>query len=601
MALSDTRESELLRVKVTAGVMLLALGVLAAVLWRVQVARAPDYRSSLYRQSVRRVRLPAIRGAIRDRYGRMLADNRPSYCIAVYVEELRRPGRIERTIDAVEDVIRSVSGIVNLPREVDRDEIERHIRMRRPLPLLIWKDIGPAALARWCESDVHLAGVDIYVEPVRAYPHGALASHVLGYVGRAEPANGEAGGAYHYYLPEMEGKYGVEKTYNAVLAGEAGGRLLRVDASGFKHGEIGEREPAAGRDLFLTLDVRIQRLLEETLGDIRGAAVVLDPRNGDVLALASRPDFDPSDFSPAIAPDAWRRLTTDPGQPFFNRAITGTYAPGSTFKPVVSLAALENDRAGGDTVFGCPGYFEVGGVRFHCWRRSGHGKLAMREALEQSCNAYFCQLGLQCGYERIYHMAEALGLGRETGIDLPSEAAGLLPNSAWKERYRGDSWRAGDTCNASIGQGALAFTPVQMAMFAATLANGGTVYRPRVRLVPGRAGDVCNVMHWAPETLAVVRGGMRDVVMAPHGTGRRAYVEGVVMAGKTGTAEHGPREARRKYGWMILFAPYEAPRFAVAMVVEDAVSGGTTVAPRLHALMEGIFGDESGPVQEGRG
>jgi penicillin-binding protein 2 len=604
MALREQLDSEIWRARIVLAAMLAALLALAGVMWRVQVRQAPEFRSSLERQSVRRVRLPAVRGAIMDRNGRRLADNRPSYCMAVYVEELRRPGRIERTIENIEAVVSELAGALELPPEIDRGAIERHLRMQRPLPLLVWRNIGPDAIARWAESETAFPGVDVYVEPVRAYPNELLAAHVLGYVGRADPA--PEAEPFHYYVPEMKGAYGVELTYDHLLTGEAGGRLLRVDASGYKHAEIGEREPVPGSDLFLTLDVRLQALAERVLAGERGAVVVLDPRNGDVLAMASAPTFNPSHFSPAIDHEAWQRLNADPDKPLFNRAISGTYPPGSTFKPIVAFAALENNRAEPETVFDCPGYFEIGNVRFRCWRSAGHGRIGMVEALEQSCNAYFCQLGLQCEFPRIYHMTEALGLGRRTGIDLPGEAGGLLPSDAWKRRTQGDSWRAGDTCNVSIGQGALAFSPLQMAVATAAIANGGHVYRPRLRYVPGARGEQVNDMRWSAQALRTVRQGMYDVVQAPHGTGKRVRIDAAAMGGKTGTAEYGPRENRRKYAWMIVFAPFEAPRYAVVAIIEDAVSGGVSVAPRLRGLMDGMFRIEAGldplpPAEETEG
>jgi len=565
----------------------------------VQVVKATHYKNSLYKQSMRRIRLPGTRGRIYDRNGVCLADNRPSYCIAVYIEELRQPGRWTNTIDEVERVIGELGLQLELERRVTRADISRRIPYLLPLPFLAWSDLDSRTVARWAESPHPLPGVDIYVEPVRVYPHGGLAAHVLGYVGRADPERNRPN-PYDYYLPEMAGKRGIEKSCDADLAGTAGGRLIRVDVSGFKHGEYPDRSPRSGDDVRLTIDARMQGLAEDALAGVRGACVIINPRNGDVLALTSAPAFDPEVFTPRISTAQWRRLSGNPGKPLFNRATAGTYAPGSIFKPVVAIAALENGRAEPDTKFDCQGAYQVGNTLFDCWKRGGHGSIGMRKAIEQSCNSYFCQLGLQCGYERLYHMADALGLGRKAGLALGAEASGLLPNDAWKRMQRdGDRWRSGDTCNVSIGQGALAVTPVQMAVFVATLANGGTVYRPRIVLARGDSGSwsrqlapgvVVNRMQWSPRTLETVRGGMYDVVHAETGTGRRARVPGVLMAGKTGTAEYGSGSDLRKHGWMIVFAPFESPLYAVVMVVEDAVSGGITVAPRIRSLMCGVFG-----------
>lgn len=555
---------------------------LGAFFWDIQVVRQSEFATSQQRQSMRRVRLPGPRGCIWDRNGVLLAGNRPSYGVALFVEELRQPGPTSNTVTKVETVLEQLSRQLGLKRNLTREEIATHIRKRRPLPLIAWRDIDEHTMARWAEAPGPLPGVDVVAEPVRYYPDPALAAHVLGHVGSLEPDFSES---YDFYIPEMQGKSGMEQTLNDRLAGEAGGRLLEVDASGFTHREQSARNPRPGEDVVLTLDARIQKLAEAELVGGRGACVVLDPRNGNVLALASSPTFRIADLRDL---GRYRLLAADPDRPFINRAIAGMYPPGSTFKPLIAVTALENGRATPATVFDCPGYFALGGMRIQCWRTIGHGPLEMRKSIEQSCNTYFCNLGMQCGYPRIFHMAEAAGFGRQTGIELPHEAAGLLPDSAWKQRVRHEGWRPGDTANISIGQGYLLATPLQMAMFVGTIANGGRVYRPR--LVAERAeGDLLNDMGWSAATLALVRGGMTDVVQSPTGTGKRAAIEGVTVAGKTGSAEYGPREQRKKYAWMTVFAPADAPRYAVAFVLEDAVSGGISTAPHIHNLLSGMF------------
>lgn len=581
----------------------LALGLLAIALWREQVVKTQTHRDNQAQQSVRRVRLPAVRGLIYDRNGACLARNRPSYCIALYIEELRQPGRLERTVDAIQRVIANVSDVIDLPPEVSRDDVYAHLRKRMPMPFLAWRDISPEALARWCERGGAVRGVDIYVQPVREYPAGVSLSHVLGYVGRAEPDPDELE-EFHYYMPDIDGKAGIERSMNAALEGQAGGRLLRVDASGFKHDVISEKPPREGRSIRLTVDLEIQRAAEAALGEDRAAVVVLDPRNGDVLAMASAPGYDPNAFCPSISQPEWKKLNTDENRPLFNRAIAGTYPPGSIFKPVVAMAALENGRALPSTEYNCPGYFQIGTARpIRCWYELGHGTLALRKAIEQSCNSYFCQLGLAAGYERIYHTAAALGFGRRTGIELPAEAAGRLPDDEWKQRVMRDRWRPGDTCNASIGQGFIAATPLQLASLMATFANGGTVYRPRLVAKEGEPGEVVNEMNWSGTSLLALRSGMYDVVQAPTGTGRFGRIEGVEMAGKTGTAEYGQTANIQRHTWMTVFAPYTGARYAMAMVVEDGVSGGRTVAPRIQALMTRVFQIErqrtSGAVEGG--
>lgn len=602
-------KEETWRLRIMYGFMLILFSGLVVVLWDMQVRQRERYQSDLLRQSIRRVRMPGKRGRIYDCQNRCVADNRASYNIVVYLEELRQPGRWERTIDYVDRLLDRLSQQLELPRQVSREDIRMHVRRRLPLPFVAWRDVDEIALARWAELASSEPGVDVQADPVRTYPFGEMACHLIGYVGRASPEDlaAESEEPYHYYLPEMIGRSGLEKVFDGVLRGEPGGRLVRVDASGFRHEDIAVREPHSGLNVKLALDVRIQELVEKVLKGWVGAAVVVNPWNGDVLALASSPGYDLNAFSPSVGPELWEQLRTDPAKPLLNRALAGSYAPGSTFKPVVALAALENGRATAKTMFNCPGYFMLGSARFNCWLTRGHGPLDMEGALEHSCNVYFFRLGLQCGWDVIYQMAAALGFGQKTGISADFEVPGLLPNNAWKRRVQRDSWRDGDTCNASIGQGALLVTPIQMAIFTAALANGGQLYRPRVvtdllndegRSVRTFPPSIVAALNLDRRHLRVMHEGMRKVIMSPQGTGRLARIPGVDAAGKTGTAEYGRKEEGRKIGWMIAYAPYDRPAVALVVMVEDAVSGGVTVAPLVRTILAGIFSSTNG---EGEG
>ncbi|MCK5528124.1 MAG: penicillin-binding protein 2 [Kiritimatiellae bacterium] len=596
MSSAEQINHELVRLRVLIVILASVFVALLTIMWRVQVVNSTQYTKRLDRQSIRRVRLPGVRGAVYDRNGVCLAGNNPNYCVAIYIEELRQPGRWANTIDKVEEVIDTISTEFNIKREVTRKNIATHIQRRLPLPFLAWRNISPTIISRIKESDTPMLGVDIYVEPVRTYPQGKAASHITGYVGTFKPAK-DIDIPYHYYLPEMEGREGIERSCNDILTGTAGGRLIRVDASGFKHDRKFEKEPVPGTDIQLTIDLRIQALAEMALHGVRGACVIVDPNNGDILAIASSPAFDLSRFTPRIPTKYWKELNDDKRLPLFNRAISGAYAPGSIFKPLVAIASLENKKNKATDEFDCPGYFELGKSRFKCWKSDGHGLIDMRKALEQSCNTYFFHVGQECGHEKIYHMAAAVGLGYKTGVPLGGESAGLLPNDAWKRARYNERWRGGDTCNFSIGQGALSVTPIQIALYTATIANGGTLYHPRLLLDQGSnshnqhrwtTGKIANQLNWSGLTLETVRGGMFDVINAPTGTGKRALIPGLLMAGKTGTAEYGTRNNRKKNTWMILFAPYTKPKYAIAMIVEDGISGGLTVAPRLKRLMIGI-------------
>ncbi|HPC48578.1 MAG TPA: penicillin-binding protein 2 [Kiritimatiellia bacterium] len=573
------------RIALLALVFAAGVAVLGSGLYRVQVVQNPSFSRDQLRQSVRRVQEPGLRGRIFDRNGICLAENRASYCIAFYVEELRKRGPWIRTIDAVNTEIDRLAAVLGVPRVISVAAVSNHVINSRYMPLLAWRDVGQEILARWAETQEVFPGVDVYVQPERSYPQGALAAHVLGYVKRDMPLP-LPGERVHFFLPEMFGANGVERQYNALLTGRSGGKLIRVDARGYKHAVYQGEEAVAGQDLHLTLDVRIQRTLEQALRGLRGAGVVLDPRNGEVLAMASAPAYDANAFAPYISTGLWRSLNTDPHLPLFNRALQGGYAPGSTFKPVTAIAALIHGAVEPETLHTCTGVFELGTMRLHCWNTYGHGAIALRKAIEQSCNSYFCHIGYTVGYEAIRTEAAKLGLGQPTGIDLPSENRGLLPTDEWKRKQLKDRWRPGDTCHIAIGQGLLITTPLQMALLTATFANYGKLCRPHVaRHAPESVRD----MGWPADALKWVRTGMRDV--AELGTGRRVRVRGLEVAAKTGTAEFDAGGVRRKNTWVTAFAPFEQPTVAMAVMVEDGESGGLTVAPIVREVLVSIFGE----------
>lgn len=600
MLTGQQTDLELRRLRVILFAMLGGLMLLGGALYVLQVAHREEYEQRLHRQSVRRVRMPAVRGRIVDRNDTCLADNQPCYSLAFYLEELRKPGRWQHTVDDVQRRINDLTRIIGRRSVLTEDDIWAHIRKRLPLPLVAWRNLDQAALARLAEAPLDMEGVEIRVEPVRWYPRGELAGHVLGYVGKAALSDDDLQG-FQYYLSEMEGKAGLERRFNDAMAGTAGGRLVRVNATGLKYAESPDRDAEPGVDLVLSLDVRIQALAERALRDASGAIVVLDPSKGDVLAMASSPTFNPNQFVPFLPHAVWDDKNNDPAKPLLNRAVSEVYAPGSVFKPLAALAALASGRCRAEQALNCPGYIMIGAHSMKCWNPNGHGVVAMRRALEQSCNVYFAAIGLQCGYDAIEAMARGAGLGKRTGIDLDQEAPGLVPNRQWKREALHDDWRPGDTCNVSIGQGALTVTPIQMAVVAAALANGGAVYRPRLvlglrdrdgRFTTNYPPVLVRTIPVTPEVMNVVRQGMHDVVMAPGGTGARARIAGVEMAGKTGTAEFGMKGEQHKHGWMLLFAPFDRPRYAVAMVIDEAVSGGFTVAPRLHDMMQSLFAED---------
>jgi penicillin-binding protein 2 len=444
------------------------------------------------------------------------------------------------------------------------------------------------------------------VRPHRTYPHGPAAAHLLGSLGEVRQQQLESERYAGYRAGDVIGQSGVEASLESHLRGRAGGRNVVVDVAGRVMEVLDRVEPHAGGRVVLALDLDLQQAAEEALlasappGEpVSGAVVALDPRGGDVLALASAPAYDPNDFSAGIAPAVWRRLTEDPLRPLQNRAIAGQYPPGSTYKAFVAAAALQEGlRTPRSAVF-CPGSFAFGNRSYRCWKEGGHRSVSLLRSLMQSCDVYYYRAGLDLGIDRLGRYARSFGLGAPTGIALEGEKGGLVPTSEWKQRRFGEPWMAGETVSASIGQGYNLTTPLQLAVAYAAVANGGRVLRPRLVLeleeadgsVHAEPVDVRGEVPVAPEHLALVREGLHAVVDAPGGTGRRAQVPGLAVAGKTGTAQvvRLERTAGKKglaiprpyrdHAWFASYAPADAPEIVVAVLIEHGGGGGANAAP----------------------
>ena len=575
--------------------------VLAGSLYKVQVTDAADFRSGQMRQSLRRVQVPGRRGRILDRNGAVLADGRPGVCVACYLDEMRRPGSWTNTVNAVEDAADRLAACIGRAREISSSLARRHVRDSPPVPLVLAQNLTDEEQARFAEHAQEFPGLDFLVRDERTYPHGSLAAHLLGYVRREKPDAPPDGSPANYLLPEMRGLEGVERYYDGYLAGTPGEDVLRVDARGYMQARWEGRPARPGPDLTLTIDVKIQRALENALKGKTGAGVAIDPRNGDVLAIASSPAFDPNAFVPRISRDDYFALTNDPRHPLLNRAISGRYAPGSTFKPVTALAALDVRAIDKTVEYDCTGLFSHNGFKLHCWNRWGHGPIALDEAILHSCNTYFCEAGRKAGTNAVVSAARAFGLGSKTGIDLFGENGGTVPDASWKMGRLKEKWHPADLYGMSIGQGFLIATPLQMAVLCAALANGGAVMRPRVASPAAGAAAPAprSRVPYSAADMATVRNAMRETAL--RGTGRRIYerrdAEGratrlaVSCAGKTGTAEIGSGPNKRKNAWTIAFAPFENPSMAVAIVVEDGESGGLTAAPLAHDVFAAAFGE----------
>lgn len=595
------------RLLLAAVLMVLVLLAYAVRLFQLQILQGEEFRGIAQGNAARLVRLEAPRGEILDREGRVLATTRPAFGVQVMPSDLRE----------AETTFAALGMLLEEDGEVFRERVGTPRGRMRFQNVRLADDLSYDHMAR-VESHLYaLPGVQTDVRPRRHYLGAEMGAQLLGTIGEIRKEQLESEEFEGYRQGEIVGQSGVEALLERHLRGQAGGRNLVVNVAGRVVEVLDEIDPVPGGDVTLTLDLDLQRAAEEgflpeVIGEPgkMGALVALDPRNGDVLAMVSRPAFDPNAFAGGIDSATWRALTGDEWRPLQNRAISGQYPPGSAYKPIVAAAALQEGLVRPQERIFCPGHFTLGRRTYRCWKRSGHGSVDLREALKRSCDVYFYTVGLRLGIDRLAEFARSFGLGRTTKIALEQEKPGLVPTMAWKERRFGEPWVLGETVSASIGQGFNLATPLQMAVAYAALANGGRVVRPRI-VLRREARDGEPAQEIEPEErgsvpvddqhLARIREALEAVVGEPGGTGGRARVPGVRGAGKTGTAqvvhlaptEHlaedeGPMKYR-DHAWFVSFAPVEAPEIVVAVLAEHGGHGGSAAAPIAGRVFQRYF------------
>lgn len=597
---------------------------LAARMYYLQVLQSDHYAMLADENRISLRLLPPMRGNIVDRDGAPLAVNRVNYRVVIVPEQT---SNVEQTLDAF-------SAIMPVA-DHERERILREIRRKRPfLPVTIRETLTWHEVARIEVNAPDLPGVMIDVGQTRHYPLAEEVAHVLGYV--APVAERELTGDPLLELPGFRiGKSGIEKTYDLALRGTAGTSEVEVNAIGRVIRELDRKPGQLGREVALTLDLDLQKYATERFGEDSGAAVVIDVLSGEVLAMASKPGFDPNTFNRGLSERQWQALVSDPRGPLNNKAISGQYAPGSTFKMMVALAGLESGVVNRYHRVFCSGSVTLGNARFHCWKKEGHGWLDMVPGITQSCDVYFYDVARRVGIDRIAAMAVRFGLGRAVGIDLPGEADGLMPTPEWKLATFGVPWQAGETLVSGIGQGYVLATPLQLAVMQARLVNGGS------KVTPYLARDLVTPDGVAPRpqpevpsigvsqaSLAVVTEAMKEVVNNPRGTAYRSRITepGMAMGGKTGTSqvrritkaerltgirknEDLPLE-ERDHALFVGYAPVDAPRYAVAVVVEHGGGGSKAAAPivrdilietqrRAPAALAGTRGPSPAALEEG--
>ncbi len=569
-------------------------------LWNEQVRYGEEHRRRISKQSIRCIREPGIRGRILTRDMKVVAGLRQEREILFHLSEMRKPGKLSKTIDHIIDVAARISTATGRRIEVDEEKIKQHIYHKPALPMKVAGSLSDEELGRFCEIFPRIPGVDLGVSYVRDYPMGDFAAQVVGYLGKEDPADAEDRERFFYYQPDFAGRTGIERLCDKSigqfgvniggLRGAEGYSLVRVDTQGFVDETVETLVPPShGKSVMLTLDSKAQETAEFILLGQAGAFVLLDCANGDVLAMASSPAFNPGVFVPAASRSDYSRLSRDPLKPFLNRATSAAYTPGSILKPLIALAILDSGGSPLEQV-NCPGYATIGNQRIRCWRTDGHGELAMVKAIEQSCNVYFIEEGVKTGFDRIKSKLEQAGLGRKTGFDL-SESAGLAPSREYKKRATGEKWTVFDTAILSIGQGTVLLTPLQVATYMSAIANRGSAFRPRIvkaafdhqgNLISGSRPAETHLDMGQPEGhFDTIRQGMHDVVNTDTGTGRKARSEKITVFGKTGTAEIVSAGMKGKNTWFAGFAENEGGKYAFALVVENGISGGTTCAPKI--------------------
>ncbi len=568
--------------------------LLAVAFWILQVLQYQEYRERAENNHTRTIELRAPRGVLFDRNGEVLVQNRRAFRIAIVREQ----------IPDLDEVIARLAGVTGVPADAIRAAVKRRAGEAdfRPLPVI--ENATEAQVAAVLVRAIELPGVSVEQVPIRRYPADGLAAHLFGYVGEVQPAQ-----LTEQLSPgDIVGQAGVELTYNDVLMGENGNRLVAVNSRGREIEELEYQEPVDGNRLQLTVDADMQRALEEAfkVNGYNGAGVFLDPRTGEVLAMTSLPAYDPNAFAGGIGRPSWQALNADPLRPMGNRLIQGLFSPGSTFKIVMALAALQEGVITPETSYTCLGSKTIYGNSFACNRAGGHGRVTVREALQYSCNVFFYTLGEQLSVDTIHKWADRLGLVGRTGIDLPGEKESEIPNEAWKRRRFNERWYPGDTISVSIGQGYVTATPIALARMIATVANGGTVVTPHVVKAIDRGGGwrpvashtsttAAQATPLTPAWLDAIREGLWLAVNGEGGTARSARLVDYGVSGKTGTAQVasldtlralGDRAGRdlQHHGWFVFFAPKDDPQVAGVVFAEHGSTSAVATPIAKHVL-----------------
>jgi penicillin-binding protein 2 len=585
------------RIAVTMAAFTIVFLLLLLCFWRLQVLDHSLYQRLSDNNRIRLIEMPATRGILTDRNGVILADSSPEYTLALIPEDM--------AVDRETEII-SLADLLGRDGTRAVERFERNATNKPYSTIRVFEHLNKTEVALFEVQQDRFPGSLLMVVPRRYYPFGEIAAHLFGYVGEISREQLDSGEYPGTRKGDTVGKYALEKAYDPYLRGKDGGRQIEVDARGRELNVLGATEPTPGANLRLTLDIRLQKALEMELADKRGAGVLMKVDTGEILAMVSRPAFDPNEFSMRLSRERWSEIVKDPGHPLQSRATQGMYPPGSTFKVVTAIAALMEKSMDPDESLFCSGAYRFGRRFYRDWKLGGHGKVDFYKAIVESCDVYFYQAGERTGIDGLARWASILGLGRKTGIDIPGEAVGLVPSPDWKRKSRNEPWYPGETLSAAIGQGFVLVTPLQLTALYGTIARRGVHMDP---YIVSRIEDVAeNELYRRDPTVKReseipkevfdrVIEALAGVVTEDRGTGRVARLVGVPVAGKTGTAqvvrlqevpqgeEDVPYELR-DHGWFAAFAPVNRPEVVSAVVVEHGGHGSSSAAPIVARLIK---------------
>jgi penicillin-binding protein 2 len=576
------------RLAVTSYVIVGMILLLLSGFWKLQIIDSDKYAQMAERNRVRSIPIIAPRGTMLDREGRVLVDNYPSFSVLLLRDS---PSQVDKLLPQIADGL-------GMTMDDIKQEIEAANAMPKFQPIIIKPQASPSDIAFIESHRADIPVLEMLMVHRRRYPHGDMLANAVGYVGEVSADQVEASDS-KLKPGDIVGKAGLERQYNGTLMGTDGMRRVIVNSIGKEVGRLEQQEAIPGKPIQLTIDYDLQNIADTYMANKEGAVVAMDGRTGEILAMVSRPTFNPNDFAIRIPAAEWQALNSDDRTPLLNRAIQGQLAPGSVFKIVMSTAMLESkDLPENFTAF-CPGHAAFYGRTFHCWRPEGHGTVDLHKAIVDSCDVFFYTIGQRLGIDNIHKYATGLGLGRRTGVDLPSEEAGLIPSEEWVQRVYHHKWYAGETISVAIGQGAVTVTPIQLARMIAAVANGGTLVQPHLlkNLTPKPER-----FPLADDTVEQVTQGMYGVINE-GGTGSSLKLQNIEFSGKSGTAQlmsyeagsHLGKKGKETNGWFVGYAPRRNPEIVVAAVIQGSSEhGGTTAGPVVRDLVKAYYEKKNG-------